>query len=243
VNLHMRSARFVGVFALFFTLSLLSVNSSFAQGRPPNEVVIANVPVPVTGEVGVSGNVGIAGTPTVVVTNTERTVSGSVEATVVNNPTVGLASGAEVRISNVSSDPVPVTLVTESQRRPFQGKLAANWTNGQVTDSDGFSPNKLPADSRLVVEHVSMFVPTGGGARTCFVKNTLDGVEVEFPVVLTDQTSPFVLNQGQGRYTAHHAMHLIADDITFRCNGATPHDDGRTVSMTVFGYLIPKPLP
>lgn len=83
-------------------------------------------------------NVGITGTPAV-------TVSGT--------PTVAVSGTPSVKVLNPATSPVPVALVNEGARQPFQQQVQ------MVYDNSGFASGYItvPAGWRLVIEHINAY--------------------------------------------------------------------------------------
>ncbi len=128
-----------------YTVSDVLVTNTTGQPVP----TAAQGTTTVSGSVksGQSGNwvVGISGTPTVALSGTPTVKSGQ-------------SGNWVVGVSNAASSPVPVALVNEGVRQPFQQQVHV------TTDaSTGFGSASItvPAGWRLVIEHVNGFAYVG----------------------------------------------------------------------------------
>ena len=91
-------------------------------------------------------NVGITGSPNVTIANTPAvTVSGTA--------TVALSGNPGVKIVNSAIAPIPVAVINEGSRQPFQQQVHMD------PENSGFSSGYIdvPAGWRLVIEHVNAY--------------------------------------------------------------------------------------
>jgi hypothetical protein len=152
--------------------------------------------------------------------------------------TVGVASGASVRVNNTVADPVRVRNVNDAIQ-PFQAGQACTGLSG----SSGCKVTifTVPTGKRAVIEYFSgIAILPVGLVVSPFLHTTQIGLGTRSHFVPT--TSPAYPNAPSGITTWGQQVRLYADPGTaIDGSGIASASAGFTVDFTISGYLVDVP--
>ena len=204
-----------GFVVLVGAVVLNSPVTAYSQTKPSNVSVVntASNPVPTLAQ----GTTNIAG-----------------NVSVTNTPTVNLASGASVGISNTTANPVLVRNVNDAVSQIFQKQMQINMAQGEFGKSASFF---VPAGKRLVIEYVSAAGFDDGDQHLRFEVDTNVNGEGASHFLVTERQGghPFFRVSQQMRVYADPATHVQV--VVLRPTSTTP----AVAVMTISGYYVDQP--
>ena len=160
------------------------------------------------------------------------TIAGNVSVT--NTPTVNLASGASVGISNTTANPVLVRSVNDAVGQIFQKQMQINMTVGEFGKNASFF---VPTGKRLVIEHVSAAGFDDGDQHLRFEVDTNVNGEFASHFLVTERQG------GQPFFRVSQQLRVYADSgtqvqvVVLRPTNTTT----AIAAMTISGYYVDQP--
>lgn len=152
------------------------------------------------------------------------------------------AIGGAVEVTNASSNPVPVEMVSAvDARTPYQETITQLWD----TPAINIIFNDVPFGQRLVIEHISasLFLDPDQELGSLSITLATAGVSATHQIAIPESGPAFT---GSTTYSGGQALRLYSDQAPFvRVTKlpSTPSIVAASATVTISGYLIPLTSP